>query len=56
MSEANHGQVASMLEGYVNQMKITPEAAGLGNTYVAQKAAMEERSPISTRKFWCTPP
>ena len=42
MSEANHGQVASMLEGYVNQMKITPEAAGLGNTYVAQKAAMEE--------------
>ena len=42
MSEANHGQVASILEGYVNQMKITPEAAGLGNTYVAQKAAMEE--------------
>ena len=42
MSEANHGQVASMLEGDVNQMKITPEAAGLGNTYVAQKAAMEE--------------
>ena len=42
MSEANHGQVASMLEGYVNQMKITPEAAGLGTTYVAQKAAMEE--------------